>query len=64
MKKQIKDTQNKRKKNIQGTNRDKKKTRIQSNNLEEKEEINIQVDQNKETRIQKNEERLRISGTT
>ena len=28
--------------------------------MEQKEEINIQLDQNKETRIQKNEERLRI----
>ena len=33
---------------------------IQSNDLEQKEEINIQPDQNEETRIQKNEERLRI----
>ena len=29
------------------------------NDLEQKEEINIQVEQNEETRIQKNEERLR-----
>ena len=29
------------------------------NNLEQKEEINIQPEQNEETRIQKNEERLR-----
>ena len=34
--------------------------RTQINDLEQKEEINIQLDQNKETRIQKNEERLRI----
>ena len=64
MKEQMKDTQNEIKQNIQGTNSDKKETRIQSNNLEQKEEINIQLDQNKETRIHKNEERLRISGTT
>ena len=43
-----------------GTNSDKKETRIQSNYLEQKEEINIQLYQNKETRIQKHEERLRI----
>ena len=60
MKEQMKDTQNEIKQNIQGTNSDKKETRIQSNNLEQKEEINIQLDQNEETRIQKNEERLRI----
>ena len=45
--------------NIQGTNSDKKETRIQSNNLEQKEEINIQLDENEETRIQKDEEGLR-----
>ena len=32
----------------------------QINNLEQKEEINIQPEQNEETKIQKNEERLRI----
>ena len=53
MKEQMKDTQNEIKQNIQGTNSDKKETRIQSNNLEQKEEINIQLDQNEETRIQK-----------
>ena len=36
-----------------------KETRTQINDLEQKEEINIQLDQNEETRIQKNEERLR-----
>ena len=60
MKGQMKDTQNETKQNIQGTNSDKKETRAQSNNLEQKEEINIQLDQNEETRIQKNEARLRI----
>ena len=60
MKEQMKDTQNEIKQNIQGTNSDKKETRIQSNDLEQTEEINIQLDQSKETRIQKNEERLRI----
>ena len=37
---------------------ERKKTRTQINNLEQKEEINIQAEQNEETRIQKNE-RLR-----
>ena len=60
MKEQMKATQNEIKQNIQGTNRDKKETRIQSNNLEQKEEVNIQLNQNEETRIQKNEERMRI----
>ena len=55
MKKQMKDTQNEIKQNIQGTNSDRKETRTQSNDLEQKEEINIQLDQNEETRTQKNE---------
>ena len=59
MKEQVKDTQNEIKQNIQGTNSDRKETRTQSNDLEQKEEINIQSEQNEETRIQKNEERLR-----
>ena len=47
------------KENVQGTNSKGKETGIQINGLEQKEEINIQVEQNEETRIQKNEERLR-----
>ena len=47
------------KKNLQGTNSDGKETRTQIQGLEQKEEINIQPEQNEETRIQKNEERLR-----
>ena len=47
------------KENIQGTNREGKETRTQINGLDQKEEINIQPEQNEETRIQKNEERLR-----
>ena len=38
-------------KNLQGTNGDRKETRTQSNDLEQKEEINIQPEQNEETRI-------------
>ena len=59
MKKQMKDTQNEIKQNIQGTNSDRKETRTQINNLERKEEINIRREQDEETRVQKNEERLR-----
>ena len=47
------------KENVQGTNSDGKETRTQINGLEQKEEINIQPEHNEETRIQKNEERLR-----
>ena len=46
------------KENVPGTNSDGKETRTQINNLEQKEEINSQPEQNEE-RIQKNEERLR-----
>ena len=59
MKEQMKDTQNEIKQNIQGTNSDMKETRTQINDLEKKEEINIQPKQNEEIRIQKYEERLR-----
>ena len=34
-------------------------TGVQTNDLEQKQEINIQLEQNEEARIQKNEERLR-----
>ena len=41
------------KKNIQGSNSERKQTRTQINNLEQKEVINMQLEQHKETRIQK-----------
>ena len=41
------------KKNIQGTHSEGKETGAQINNFEQKEEINIQPEQNEETRIQK-----------
>ena len=47
------------KENVQGTNSDGKETGTQINGFEQKEEINIQPEQNEETRIQKNKERLR-----
>ena len=55
----MKATQSEIQENIQGTNSEGKKNRTQINDLEQKEEINIQQEQNEETRIQKNEERLR-----
>ena len=58
MKKQMKDTQSEIKQNIQGTSTDRKETRTQSNDLEQKEKINIQQVQNEEIRIQKSEESL------
>ena len=47
------------KENKQGTNSDGKETGPQINSLEQKEERNIQPEQNEETRIQKNDQRLR-----
>ena len=47
------------KENVQGTNRDGKETGTQINNLDQKEEINLQPEQNEEIRIQKNEEKQR-----
>ena len=41
------------KENVQGTNSEGKEMGIQINSLEQKEEINIQPEQNEETRIQK-----------
>ena len=55
----MKGMQSEIKKNIQGTNNDRKETGTQINNLEQKKEINIQPEQNEERSIQKNEERLR-----
>ena len=54
----MKATQSEIKQNIQGTNSEGKETGVQINDLEQKEEINIQSEQNEETRIQKNGERL------
>ena len=59
IKEEVKAMQSEIKENIQGTNSEGKETGTQINYLEQKEEINIQPEQNKETRIQKNEERLR-----
>ena len=47
------------KENVQGTNSDGKETGTEINGADKKEERNIQTEKNEETRIQKNEERLR-----
>ena len=47
------------KENVQGTNSEGKETGTQINDLDQKEEINIQPEQNEEIRIQKYEVRLR-----
>ena len=59
----VKAMQSEIKQNIQGINSEGKETRTQINNLEQKEEINVQPEQNEETRMQKNEESIRTSGT-
>ena len=50
MKEQMKDSQREIKQNIQETNSKGKETGTQINDLEQKEEINIQPKQNEETR--------------
>ena len=60
----MKDTQSEIKQNIQGTNSDRKETSTQINYLEQKKEINIQLEQNEETRIQKIKRGLGTSGPT
>ena len=54
------------KKNLQGTNNEGEKARIQINDLKHKEEINIHQEQKEETRIKKKKMRrgLGTSGTT
>ena len=47
------------KENVQGTNSEAKETGAQINSVDQKEERNIQPEKNEETRIRKNEERLR-----
>ena len=55
----VKAIQSEIRENTQGTNGEGKETGTQINDLEQKEERNIQPEQNEETRIQKKEERLR-----
>ena len=51
------------KENVQGTNSEGKETGTQINDLDQKEEINIQPEQNEETRIQK-KKKMRGLGTS
>ena len=55
IKEEMKSIQSEIKENVQGTNSDGKETGTKINDLEQKEEINIQPEQNEGTRIQKNE---------
>ena len=52
------------KKNTQGTNTDGKEIRTQINDLEQKEEINIQPEQNEDTELKKMRRGLGTYGTT
>ena len=47
------------KENVQGTNSDARETGTQVNGVDQKEERNTQSEKNEETRIRKNEERLK-----
>ena len=55
---EVKAMQSEIKENVQGANSEGKETRTQINDLDQKEEVNIQPEQSEETRKQKNE-RLR-----
>ena len=55
----VKDMKSEIKENVQGSNSEGKETGTQINDLEQKEEINFQLEQNEETRNPTNEERLR-----
>ena len=57
--KKVKAMKSEIKENAHGINSDRMETGTQINGLEQKEEINIQPEQNEETRILKNEESLR-----
>ena len=58
MEEKVKAMQSEMKRNVQGTNSDRKETGTHINDLEQEEEINIQPEENEETRIQKKKERL------
>ena len=51
MKEEMKATQSEIKKNIQGNNSERQETRTHINDLEQKEEINIQLEQNEEKEL-------------
>ena len=53
MEEKVKAMQSEIKENVQGTNSDRKETGTQINGLEQKEEINIQPEENEETKFKK-----------
>ena len=59
IKEEMKATHSETEQNIQGTKSEGQGIRTKNNDLEQKEEINIQLEQDEETRNFKNEERLR-----
>ena len=59
LKEEMKAIQSEIKENTQGINSEGKETRTQVNDLEQKGEINIQLEQNEERKIKKNKERFR-----
>ena len=61
---EVKAMQSEINKNIQGTNREGKEPGTQINNLKQKEERNIHLEQNEETTIQKMKRDLGTSGAT
>ena len=61
---EVKAMQSEIKKNIQRTNSERKETRTQINNLEQKEEINIQPEQNEKQEFKKMKRGLGTFGTT
>ena len=56
---EVKAIQSEIKENVQGTKGERKETGTQINGVDQKDERNIQPEKNEETKIQKNEERLR-----
>ena len=58
IKEEMQVTLSEKKKNLQGINSEGEEARIQINDLEHKEEINIQPEQNEETRIKKKMKRI------
>ena len=64
IKEEVKAIENEIKKNIPRTYSEEKETGTQINELKQKEEINIQPEQNEETRIQKKKKMRRGLGTS
>ena len=64
LKEQMKNTQNEIKQNLLGTNSERKETRTQINNLEQKEEITFNWNRMKKQEFKKMKRSLGTSGTT